>query len=83
MAVKRLFSLDSRNDVQPTKLSPGGPQAFVDKLLIIFLLDTCNDEKSSNGAVSSRPLLTTMKAQQAVAIRFVGRRVIDFDVPFF
>jgi acetoacetate decarboxylase len=37
------------------------------------VLAACNDEKSSNGAVSSRVLVATMKAQQAVAIRFVGR----------
>jgi hypothetical protein len=40
-----------------------------------LLLAHCNDEKSSIGAVSSGGLLATMKAQQAVAIRFVGRRV--------
>jgi hypothetical protein len=40
-----------------------------------FVLDHCNDQKSSNGAVFSGVLLATMKAQQAVAKRFVGRRV--------
>jgi len=39
------------------------------------MLAARNGEKSSNGAVSSGVLLATMKAQQAVAIRFVGRRV--------
>ncbi|MEO7009940.1 MAG: hypothetical protein ABI156_12405, partial [Caldimonas sp.] len=39
-----------------------------------FLLAPRNDEKSSNGAVSSRVLVATMKSQQAVAKRFVGRR---------
>jgi hypothetical protein len=47
------------------------------------LLAACNDEKSSIGAVSSRVVLTTMKAQQAVAIRFVGRRVSDLTCLFF
>jgi hypothetical protein len=42
-----------------------------------------NDEKSSIGAVSSRVLLATMKAQQAVAIRFVGRRVTTSTCLFF
>jgi hypothetical protein len=42
-----------------------------------------NDEKSSNGAVSSGVLLATMKAQQAVAIRFVGRRVTSLTCLFF
>jgi hypothetical protein len=48
----------------------------------------CNDEKSRIGAVSRQVLLATMKAQQAVAIRFVGRRVnlstclfFGFDTP--
>jgi len=39
------------------------------------MLAPCNGDKSSNGAVSGEVLLATMKAQQAVAIRFVGRRV--------
>jgi hypothetical protein len=38
-------------------------------------LARCNEKKSSNGAVFSPVLVTTMKSQQAVAIRFVGRRV--------
>jgi hypothetical protein len=42
-----------------------------------------NGAKSSNGAVCSRPILNTMKSQQAVAIRFVGRRVIDSTCLFF
>jgi hypothetical protein len=42
-----------------------------------------NDEKSSNGAVFRRVLLATMKAQQAVAIRFVGRRVTTSTCLFF
>jgi len=42
-----------------------------------------NDEKSSKDAVSSAVLLATMKAQQAVAIRFVGRRVITSTCLFF
>jgi hypothetical protein len=47
-----------------------------------------NGEKSSTGAVSREVLLATMKSQQAVAIRFVGRRVnvstclfFGFDTP--
>ena len=48
-----------------------------------LLLASCNEEKSSNGAVSSRVLLATMKSQQAVAIRFVGRRVIRSTCLFF
>jgi len=40
-----------------------------------FVLDRCNDQKCSKGAVFSEVLLATMKAQQAVAKRFVGRRV--------
>jgi hypothetical protein len=47
------------------------------------MLVACNDEKSSNGAVSSAVLLATMKAQQAVAIRFVGRRVNFSTCLFF
>jgi hypothetical protein len=46
-------------------------------------LARCNDAKSSNGAVCSRPLLTTMKSQQAVANRFVGRRVNRSTCLFF
>ncbi|MEO6033420.1 MAG: hypothetical protein ABIP61_16250 [Burkholderiaceae bacterium] len=46
-------------------------------------MDTGNDEKSSHGAACRRALLTTMKAQQAVANRFVGRRVIDSTCLFF
>ena len=42
-----------------------------------------NDEKSSIGAVSGTVLLATMKAQQAVAIRFVGRRVTTSTCLFF
>jgi hypothetical protein len=52
------------------------------------LLAPCNDEKSSIGAVSREVLLATMKAQQEVARRFVGRRVnlstclfFGFDTP--
>jgi hypothetical protein len=52
------------------------------------MLAACNGVKSSNGAVSSLGLLATMKAQQAVAKHFVGRRVnrstclfFDFDTP--
>ena len=47
------------------------------------MLEARNDEKSSNGAVSSGVLLATMKAQQAVAIRFVGRRVTTSTCLFF
>ena len=47
------------------------------------MLAARNDEKSSNDAVSSEVLLATMKAQQAVAIRFVGRRVIFWTCLFF
>jgi len=50
---------------------------------LFLMLAARNDEKSSNDAVFSGVLLATMKAQQAVAIRFVGRRVTPFDVPFF
>jgi hypothetical protein len=42
-----------------------------------------NEKKSSPGAVFHGIVLATMKAQQAVAIRFVGRRVTTLDVPFF
>jgi hypothetical protein len=42
-----------------------------------------NGRKTSTGAGSSGVLLATMKAQQAVAKRSVGRRVTTFDVPFF
>jgi len=47
------------------------------------MLEACNDKKSSNGAVSSQGLLDTMKSQQAVAIRFVGRRVTHSTCLFF
>src|SRR5436190_11900565 len=47
------------------------------------MLAARNGEKSSNGAVSSGVLLATMKAQQAVAIRFVGRRVTTSTCLFF
>src|SRR5690606_834908 len=47
------------------------------------LLVSCNERKSSNGAVFGRVLLATMKAQQAVAIRFVGRRVTLSTCLFF
>jgi hypothetical protein len=46
-------------------------------------LERCNGEKSSNGAVFGAVLLATMKAQQAVAIRFVGRRVMFSTCLFF
>src|SRR6218665_1141739 len=49
----------------------------------ILLLVTCNDAQSSNGAVFSGVLLATMKPQQAVAIRFVGRRVKASTCLFF
>jgi hypothetical protein len=52
------------------------------------MLAARNGIKSSNGAVSSRGVLATMKSQQAVAKHFVGRRVnrstclfFDFDTP--
>ncbi|HMN75510.1 MAG TPA: hypothetical protein PKC97_05545 [Burkholderiaceae bacterium] len=48
-----------------------------------FLLALCNGVKSSNGAVSSRVDLATMKAQQAVAKHFVGRRVTRSTCLFF
>jgi hypothetical protein len=47
------------------------------------MLGTRNGKKSSNGAVFRRVLLATMKAQQAVAIRFVGRRVTISTCLFF
>jgi len=47
------------------------------------MLGARNGKKSSNGAVSSAGLLATMKAQQAVAIRFVGRRVTISTCLFF
>ena len=47
------------------------------------MLATRNGVKSSNGAVSRGGLLATMKAQQAVAIRFVGRRVKSSTCLFF
>jgi hypothetical protein len=47
------------------------------------MLAPCNDAKSSIGAVFSEVLLATMKAQQAVAIRFVGRRVTLSTCLFF
>ena len=40
-------------------------------------------EKSSIGAACGRALLATMKSQQAVAIRFVGRRVSHSTCLFF
>jgi hypothetical protein len=46
-------------------------------------LEGGNGKKSSNDAVSSTVLLATMKAQQAVAIRFVGRRVTTWTCLFF
>jgi hypothetical protein len=55
----------------------------VDKLLKHFLLASGNGRDARIHAVSRPGLLATMKAQQAVAIRFVGRRVTTFDVPFF
>jgi hypothetical protein len=42
-----------------------------------------NEKKSSLAWVFRGVVLATMKAQQAVAIRFVGRRVTTLDVPFF
>jgi len=47
------------------------------------MLAARNGKKSSNGAVSGKVLLATMKAQQAVAIRFVGRRVTSSTCLFF
>jgi len=47
------------------------------------MLAACNGVKSSNGAVSSQGLLATMKAQQAVAKHFVGRRVNRSTCLFF
>jgi hypothetical protein len=46
-------------------------------------LAVCNGRKTSNGAASSLALLATMKAQQAVAKRFVGRRVSLWTCLFF
>jgi hypothetical protein len=68
---------------QTIQLSPNRPHPFVDNLLMSFLLVGCNEQKSSSGAVSRQVLLATMKAQQAVAIRFVGRRVIRSTCLFF
>jgi hypothetical protein len=42
-----------------------------------------NVAKSRLGAACGEGVLTTMKSQQAVAIRFVGRRVIDSTCLFF
>jgi TRAP-type mannitol/chloroaromatic compound transport system permease large subunit len=47
------------------------------------MLAARNGEKSSNGAVLRQVLVATMKAQQAVAIRFVGRRVGSLTCLFF
>jgi len=47
------------------------------------MLATRNGAKSSNDAVSSPIVLTTMKAQQAVAKHFVGRRVNRSTCLFF
>jgi hypothetical protein len=47
------------------------------------LSDRCNERESSNDAGSQPVVLTTMKSQQAVAKRSVGRRVSHFDAPFF
>jgi hypothetical protein len=47
------------------------------------LSDRCNGWKSSNDAGSQPVVLATMNAQQAVAKRSVGRRVIILDAPFF
>jgi hypothetical protein len=47
------------------------------------MLVTRNGVKSSNGAVSREGLLATMKAQQAVAIRFCWKARLSLDVPFF
>jgi hypothetical protein len=55
----------------------------VDKLLTVFLLATRNGRKTSIGAGSSRVLLATMNAQQAVAKRSVGRRVNISTCLFF
>jgi hypothetical protein len=74
---------DSRNDIDALKLSPGRPQVFVDKLWMNFMLATRNGNKSSAGAVCSPVVLTTMKSQQAVANRFVGRRVNRSTCLFF
>ncbi|MGE4050704.1 MAG: hypothetical protein AB7F38_06525, partial [Piscinibacter sp.] len=49
----------------------------------ISMLASCNEQKSSIGAGFRRVLLATMKAQQAVAIRFVGRRVTRSTCLFF
>jgi hypothetical protein len=55
----------------------------VDKLLMVSALVSRNEKKSSRDGVCHEDVLATMKAQQAVAIRFVGRRVTTLDVPFF
>jgi hypothetical protein len=47
-----------------------------------LLLALGNDHETSQDAACAQVLLATMKAQQAVAIRFVGRRVF-FGRAFF
>jgi hypothetical protein len=51
--------------------------------VLLSMLASRNEQKSSIGAGFSRVLLATMKAQQAVAIRFVGRRVTRSTCLFF
>jgi hypothetical protein len=48
-----------------------------------LLLADRNDRKSGDAAVFSQGLLATMKAQQAVAKSFVGRRVTVSTCLFF
>jgi hypothetical protein len=47
------------------------------------MLAACNGLKTSTGAASRPTLLNTMKAQQAVAKRSVGRRVNHSTCLFF
>jgi hypothetical protein len=78
-----LFAMLPRRKQAVSQLSPADPQHYVDNVLISLMLAGRNGRKCSNGAVSSRGLLATMEAQQAVAIRFVGRRVTVSTCLFF
>jgi hypothetical protein len=81
--LKAQFVVASRNDRSSGQTIPKPSTVVVDNLLMDFNVGASQREEIELGLGLPWGILATMKAQQAVAIRFVGRRVTTLDVPFF
>ena len=77
------FTTAFGNEWRTSKLSPSRPHLFVDNLWVIFDVGGPQRREIKHRRGVQQVLLATMKAQQAVAIRFVGRRVTTSTCLFF